>query len=201
LNVLYHEYGLDVKGWSSELTKAQQNADRIVAALNGYYGASISHPKHVSSKENLSWALCQVASRAIGGKSKYGTLRLVPLLDMVNHDFNYGSFVELTGKERLVEGDFIDAIHETDVGAFVLRSLRHGRRKALRVGQELLANYNVPQYSALDWFINMGFVPRERFNQWTKLDPALPRVRRDGPFSLHDPSASSTIDRHILYDA
>mmetsp|Transcript_5702 Transcript_5702/g.13864 ORF Transcript_5702/g.13864 Transcript_5702/m.13864 type:complete len:313 (+) Transcript_5702:846-1784(+) len=202
LNVLHYEYGVDVNGWMSELMKAQKNADRIVASLNKDYGSSISHPKDVSSKDNLSWALCQVASRAVGGKAKYGTLRLVPLLDMVNHGFNFGSFVELTGEERLGEGDFIDAIDETDKGAYVLRSLRHGRRKALRIGQELLANYNVPHYAALDWFINMGFVPTERYSSWTKLDTPLPRIRRDGPFAdpSHETSSASPIQRHVLYN-
>jgi hypothetical protein len=61
----------------------------------------------------------------------------------------------------------------------VVRSLRHGRRKALKKGQELLVNYNVPHYSPLDWFVSLGFVPSERQGQWQKVDAALPRVRQD----------------------
>lgn len=76
------------------------------------------------------------------------------------------------------ESDFIQAT-EDDAGTFVVRSLRHGRRKALRKGQELLVNYNVPHYSPLDWFVSLGFVPPERQTKWQKIDAALPRVRQD----------------------
>jgi hypothetical protein len=68
----------------------------------------------------------------------------VPILDMINHDSNAGGFIELTGKEKIENGDFVDAA-ELNSGTFVVRSLRHGRRKPLKKGQELLANYNVPQ--------------------------------------------------------
>jgi hypothetical protein len=109
-------------------------------------------------------------------------LRLVPILDLINHDVNAGGFVELSGKERLSKGDFVES-KEDDAGTFVVRSLRHGRRRPLRKGQELMANYNVPLYTPLDWFVSLGFVPPERWAPWQKLDPVLPRVRRDGPFS------------------
>ena len=46
----------------------------------------------------------------------------------------------------------------------------YGERKPLRKGQELLANYNVPMYSALDWFVNLGFLPREKMGRWKRLD-------------------------------
>ena len=107
---------------------------------------------------------------------------MIPMFDMINHDSNAGGFVEITGNERLWEFDFMDASEE-DSGTFVVRSLRHGRRKALKKGQELLVNYNVPHYSPLDWFVSLGFVPRERWARWQKMDAALPRVRRDGPFA------------------
>lgn len=61
----------------------------------------------------------------------------------------------------------------------MIRSLRHGRRKALKKGQELLVNYNIPHYSPLDWFVSMGFVPPERQGSWQKMSAALPRVRQD----------------------
>jgi hypothetical protein len=79
---------------------------------------------------------------------------------------------------RIAHGDFVEAT-EDDAGTFVVRSLRHGRRKALKKGQELLVNYNVPHYSPLDWFVSLGFVPPERQHKWQKIDPALPRVRTD----------------------
>ena len=182
INALRDELGLDVNGWPGELLKATQYADRIANGLARDYGSFLQHPKGVSVQENIAWSLCQVASRATGGSEKHGALRLIPILDMVNHDADAGGFVELTGTERLDDGDFIDA-SEDDSGAFVIRSLRHGRRKALRKGQELLANYNVPLYSPLDWFVSLGFVPPERWNRWQKIDSALPRIRRDGPFS------------------
>jgi hypothetical protein len=182
VNAYRDELGLDVNGWETELLKATQYAQRIANGLTKDYGSFISHPTGISTHENIEWALCTVASRATGGSQKHGALRLVPILDMVNHDASAGGFVELTGKERLQNDDFVDA-SEDDSGAFVIRSLRHGRRKALRKGQELLANYNVPHYSALDWFVSLGFVPPERWNKWQKVDSALPRIRRDGPFA------------------
>ncbi|VEU34885.1 unnamed protein product [Pseudo-nitzschia multistriata] len=188
INALRDNLGLEVDGWPGELLRASEYSERIVAQLANDYGIFVKHPKDKSPKANLRWALCQVASRAIGGSQKYGALRMVPLMDMLNHDFHAGGFVELTGKERLENGDFIDATNqETDAGAFVIRSLRHGRRKALRVGQELMVNYNVPHYSALDWMVSSGFVPPERYQNWQKLDAPLPRIRRDGPFAgIHD---------------
>jgi len=182
INALRNELSVDVEGWSDEIVKATKYADRIAEGLNRDYGAYIKSPKEFTSLGNIQWALCQVASRATAGNEKYGSLRLVPVLDLVNHDSNAGGFIELSGKERLEKGDFVDAT-EDDHGTFVIRSLRHGRRKPLRKGQELLANYNVPHYTPLDWFISLGFVPPERWAPWTKIDPVLPRVRRDGPFA------------------
>ncbi|KAL3939675.1 MAG: hypothetical protein SGARI_001287, partial [Bacillariaceae sp.] len=187
INAMRDELGMDVNGWQSEMLKATQYAEKIGKGLAKDYGAHMKHPKGITAEENIQWALCQVASRATGGTNKYGALRLIPLLDMVNHDVNAGGFVELTGLERLDEGDFVDATEEDDAGAFVVRSLRHGRRKALRPGQELLVSYNVPHFSALDWFVSLGFVPPERYGKWQKLDSPLPRIRQDGPFSgLHE---------------
>ena len=174
------ELGLDVNAWPSELLKATQYAERVANGLSRDYGSYIQHPKGVTAVENIQWALCQVASRGTAGSQTHGSLRLVPMADLVNHDASAGGFVELTGKESFDKGDFVNAT-EDDTGAFVVRSLRHGRRKALKVGQELLVNYNVPQYSALDWFVSLGFIPPERFKQWQKLGPGLPRVRRDSP--------------------
>jgi hypothetical protein len=42
--------------------------------------------------------------------------------------------VELTGNEQLENGNFVNA-SEKDSGTFVVRSLRHGRRKPLKKGQ------------------------------------------------------------------
>ena len=130
----------------------------------------------MTPSSTIQWALCHVASRATAASEKYGALRLVPIIDMINHDVNAGPFEELTGKESVQKGDFIDA-KENDAGAFVVRSAQHGRKKSLRIGQELLVNYNVPNYSPLDWFVSMGFVPPERTGKWTKVENVLPRTR------------------------
>lgn len=191
INALRDELGMDVDGWPGELIRATEYSERIVSSLASDYGSFLQHPKGMSAKVNIRWALCQVASRATGGLQKYGALRMIPLIDMINHDAHAGGFVELTGEERLEKGDFVDAVNEDDGGTFVLRSLRHGRRKALRIGQELIVNYNVPHYSALDWLVSSGFVPPERYQNWQKLDAPLPRIRRDGPFAgIHDISGN-----------
>lgn len=176
IKALEEELGLDVNGWPSELQKASQYADRIVQNLAHDYGSFLEHPPGTSAFDNLKWALCHVASRGIAGSQKNGALRLIPLMDMANHAESASAFVELTGKERLANGDFVDAAEE-DSGAFVLRSLRYGQRRALRKGQELLVNYNLPTFSALDYIISLGFVPPERWSQWVKMDAALPRMR------------------------
>jgi len=176
------EMGTDVQGWPAEITKAADMAERISRALGRDYGSYLAVGKDGSggdATESIRWSLCQVSSRAIAGRESYGSLRLVPILDMVNHDGEAGKFVELTGEERLEKGDFLDA-EEDDAGAFVLRSRRHGRKKALRRGQELLANYNVPFYSPLDWFLNTGYIPPERAGIWTLIDAGLPRTQRGG---------------------
>lgn len=176
------EIGVDVQGWPQELLKATEYAEKIVHDLGSDYGSYISTPNGISSSQNIEWALCQVASRATAGSEKHGSLRLVPLIDLINHDANAGGFIELTGKERLKDGDFVEATEE-ESGTFVVRSRRHGRRRPLRLGQELLANYNVPHYSPLDWFVSLGFVPPERWGAWEKIGPVLPKVRSDGPFA------------------
>lgn len=136
--VLGNELGVNVNGWPRELAKASKYAEKIVAGLARDYGSVIKNPDGVSLQDNLQWALCQVASRATAGSDKYGTLRLVPMMDMINHDANAGGFVELTGEERFEKGDFVN-IKEEEAGVmsgmFVVRSLRHGRRKPLRKGQ------------------------------------------------------------------
>jgi hypothetical protein len=182
INAYRHELGMDVQGWTSELVRATQYSKKIAEALSLDYGMFISNPEGVSPSDNINWALCQVASRATAGSDKHGSLRMIPILDLVNHDAHAGGFLELLGQERYRHGDFIET-KEEDSGSFVIRSLRHGQRKPLRKGQELLANYNVPHYTPLDWITSMAFVPPELWGQWMKIEPVLPRVRTDGPFS------------------
>lgn len=176
IQMLETEYEVETSGWTTELVKAAQYATKIAESLSRDYGAFLEIPPGITSVQNLEWALCQVASRATAGHEKYGTLRLVPLVDMINHDERAGGFVELKGNESYAEGDFIEAT-EGDGGAFVVRSLRNGRRRPLKVGQELLANYNVPHYAPLDWLISTGFVPPERWGKWHKVDRVWPPQR------------------------
>jgi hypothetical protein len=166
------EVGMDVNGWPGELSKASDRAHMIAEGLARDYGSYIKLPKGVSASATMQWALCNVASRATAASEKHGALRLIPILDMINHDVNAGGFEELNG----AEGNFVHA-SESDSGTFIVRSTRHGRRKPLRQGQELLVNYNVPNYSPLDWFVSLGFVPPERSGKWTKVEDVLPKSR------------------------
>jgi hypothetical protein len=178
------ELNVDTNGWGEELYKALIYAERIVDNMNTNFGAYLESPPGISTIDNLEWALCQVVSRGIAGSSVHGLLRLVPVVDLINHDADAGSIVELDGNERIIDGDFLDTISEFDNGTIVVRSMRHGRLRPLRRGQELMVNYNVPYYTPLDWFVYSGFVPPERTGPWFKLDAVIPPVRRDGPFAF-----------------
>jgi hypothetical protein len=178
------EWDVDTNGWGEELYKALIYAERIVDNLETHFSSYIETPPGMTSRENLQWALCQVVSRGIAGSSIHGSLRLVPVVDLINHDADAAGIVELDGTERIQDGDFLDAISELDNGTFVIRSMRYGRLRALRQGQELMVNYNVPYYTPLDWFVYSGFVPPERCLPWYKMDAVIPPVRRDGPFAF-----------------
>ena len=173
--------GTDVHGWPAEIAKAAGMMEQIVSTLASFDAPLATRPGTSAEDitENIRWALCQVASRAIAGRETHGSLRLVPIMDLINHDVTAGKFTELTGNERLDNGSFLDA-DESHAGTFVVRSIRHGERKPLKRGQELMANYNIPNYSPLDWFINMGFIPPERAGKWTYIEAALPRDMRSG---------------------
>lgn len=101
INVLQEELGVDTTGWKGEVTRAHKHAAKIAHSLAKDYGPHIKTPEGMKTVQNIEWALCQVSSRAIAGSEQFGALRMVPLLDMANHDANAGGFVELTGKERL----------------------------------------------------------------------------------------------------
>ena len=177
LTALALEMGTDVHGWPNEIAKASDAMDKIIGGML-HFTAFFEYNTHMfkSHHEALRWALCQVASRGIAGNEDYGRLRLVPVMDLINHDEDADMFIELRGNESIQEGHFVGAVKE-DAGAFVVRSQRHGRRKVLKKGQELMANYNVPHYSPLDWFINMGYIPPEREGGFVMLDAGLPRDR------------------------
>eukprot|EP00980_Cylindrotheca_fusiformis_P018692 scaffold6226_cov118-Cylindrotheca_fusiformis.AAC.6 len=123
----------------------------------------------------IQWALCIVSSRGTaassiahhpgeegtGGDPLSSGVRLVPLADLANHWKASGGFIELSGRERIVLGDFMDAV-PNDSGAFVIRSIwKCGTTRELSVGDEITVNYNLPEYNAVDWFLSLGFVPTE----------------------------------------
>ena len=127
--------GTDTSGWPHEIAKASDSMDNIAAGLLHFtvffqYNTSMFNSHH----EALRWSLCQVASRAIAGNEEHGRLRLVPMMDMINHDEAADMFNELKGDESYHNGHFVDAVKE-DAGAFVVRSQRHDRRKVLKKGQ------------------------------------------------------------------
>lgn len=177
LTALALEMGTDIQGWPNEIAKASDSMDKIAVGL-AHFSAFFQFDTTMfkNPHDAMRWSLCQVASRAIAGNAEHGRLRLVPMMDLINHDEAADMFIELKGNESAIEGHFVGAVEE-DAGAFVVRSMRHDRRKVLKKGQELMANYNVPHYSPLDWFINMGYVPPEREGRYTMLDPGLPRNR------------------------
>ena len=177
LEMLQYEFDVETAGWSTELLKAAQYASKIAESLARDYGAYLQTPPGLTPAQNLEWALCHVASRATAGSEKYGALRLVPLADMINHDATAGGFVEMRGDESWTKGDFVESTGPHDAGAFVVRSLRNGRRRPLKVGQELMVNYNVPHYSPLDWLVSTGFLPPERWGKWHKVDRVWPPQR------------------------
>lgn len=166
IEVMAFELGLDVNAWPGELVKATERANMIAEGLNKDYGKYIKVSDGETSLEVIQWALCQVASRATAGSEQFGLLRLVPMADMVNHDVNAGGFSEPFNRGGT-----------QDAGKIVVRSIRHGRRRPLKKGQEVLVNYNVPDYSPLDWFVSLGFVPQEAMKKWKKVEPHFKKTR------------------------
>lgn len=160
------ELGMDVSGWPEELAKSGDRAKLIAQSLYETYGAFIAKHPSFTTLESIEWALCHVASRATAGSDRYGALRLVPAVDIINHDINAGHFIETL---TTTDNDNKIAMEENQLGSIYVMSKRHGKMKPLQYLQELLVDYNVPAYSALDWFVSMGFVPSERQVPWMKI--------------------------------
>eukprot|EP00588_Corethron_pennatum_P036318 CAMPEP_0194346662 /NCGR_PEP_ID=MMETSP0171-20130528/105552_1 /TAXON_ID=218684 /ORGANISM="Corethron pennatum, Strain L29A3" /LENGTH=503 /DNA_ID=CAMNT_0039113821 /DNA_START=782 /DNA_END=2294 /DNA_ORIENTATION=- len=192
-----HDAGVDAYGWFNEVNKARENADRIVLNLSRYYGSyiyslGVKHKPsfllqwalcHVTSRGivadpdtedfalffsiHFPLAFCHVTSRGIVADPRHGRLRLVPILDMVNHDNVAGGFDEDQGKNKT------EAWTESLDGSLLLKNTRNGRNKVPKPGRELFANYNLNTYSPLDSFINLGFVPYEKLQPWSHLEAGL----------------------------
>ena len=228
---LGQELGMDVNGWHAEVMKASDYADRIANALSRDYGVYIlnnihnhHHPMtgriHKSKFQSMAaasssafaaiqWSLCQVSSRATAANVEFGgALRLIPLLDLVNHDAEAAGFHEIitpaqsSGGDDNSDNDDNGNDNDSYPGAFTLRSTRHGIASRVRQGKELMANYNVPNFSPLDWFINIGYVPPERTHRWVKLDAALPRqyTRRSTATAATPTAGSDTLSKNYDKD-
>jgi hypothetical protein len=96
----------------------------------------------------IEWALCIVSSRgtaaspALGG----GSVRLVPLADMFNHDVNSDGFIELSEEDG-----------ENLLGTFEVRRTK----KEYMEMEEITVNYNLADYTRDEWFLSHGFLPPE----------------------------------------
>ena len=156
-------------------------ANRVSTGMASDYGeylAKSAWPKDWKNdaSQALLWGLCTVSSRGtaanqIPGDSEFGTgIRLVPLADMANHDLLSAGFIELSGDERVANGGFVDA-SSSDAGTFVIRAVwgADWKTKELDVGDEITVNYNLPYYGAVDWYMSLGFVPREASDQKDEL--------------------------------
>merc|ERR1712224_716154 len=124
------------------------------------------------------------------------------MMDLINHDERAEKFYEVQGDESAEQlASTSDNVEELS-GAFIVRSTRNGFPKPLRKGQELMANYNVPTYSPLDWFLNMGFLPPERIGKWQMLrfeSYGMPRTKATGS-STGSPEVQ-ILRRHTYNDA
>ena len=161
-----------------DIDEAIEYAYRVSNGMAGDYGeylAQTGWPKEWKKDTGaaLQWALCMVSSRGTAANSVVTAggdptnsqtstgVRLVPLVDMANHHKSSFGFTELSGSERLVREDFMDATPE-DAGAFVVRSCwKCGTTRVLEPGDEITVNYNLPAYGPVDWFLSLGFVPPE----------------------------------------
>lgn len=151
---------------------ALQYAHRVSNGMAGDYGEYLvvaknnEWPKEWKAEPALAlrWALCVVSSRATAatGDSTTGTgVRLVPLADMANHFKSSGGFTELSGKERVAKGDFMDTTQEYARDFLVRSTWKCGTSRELVQGEEITVNYNLPDYGPVDWFLSLGFVPPE----------------------------------------
>lgn len=162
------DLGLNVSGWPEELNKARARAKLIAESISETYGAYIAREANESSHGSIEWALCHVASRATAGSTRYGALRMIPIVDMINHNIDSGRILEVKSFDNVYDG----SLRNKSPGSIYVSSMRHGILKPLKKQQELLVDYNVPMYSPLDWFISLGFVPPERYAPWKKVPSA-----------------------------
>lgn len=206
---LARDYGNYIIPLNSNNNSQRHGRNRHQGRQNGQSKNSNSnlnqHTNNMSPYQLIQWALCTVASRAIQGIESHGQWRLVPILDLINHDeeaaevVELGADIEIEKNGNYAGGDENESdaysmknhqsqnqerekkrwnLDEDDAGAMIVRSMRYDLPNHLKKGQELLINYSIPHYSPLDWFINLGFIPIERSLRWKRLVNALPGVSR-----------------------
>lgn len=86
---------VDVNGWPGEFNKAAEHAGMIRDSLAKDYGLYLAPTRGEMILQTLQWSLCQVASRATAGNERHGKLRLVLIIDLINHDVDAGRFEEV----------------------------------------------------------------------------------------------------------
>ncbi|CAJ1957941.1 unnamed protein product [Cylindrotheca closterium] len=168
-----------------EIEMALQYATHVSLGMYGDYGEYLANdawPREWKDEPALAlrWAMCVVSSRATAanrraGDNNSGTgVRLIPLVDLANHRKASSGFVELSGSERIVYDDFMDATSD-DTGSFVVRSAwKCGTTRVdLEKGDEITVNYNLPAYQAVDWFLSLGFLPAELSSNTMKTNDEL----------------------------
>lgn len=154
---------IDLGAWLKATDEGAKYVDKVSSGLHKDYGGFLG-----ISKDALVWALGMVSSRSMGGEKG---ARLVPLLDLVNHNetaapftsFNALEYNDVERSSRSVE-ERRDAARRVEGDDWSLWSFDSDNQtpRPLRPGDELLANYFCPEdYSPFDWWLNAGFIPIE----------------------------------------
>ena len=156
--------------WRDEARRAAAYAERVANGLAGDFGAALR-----VDAADVAWALGVVSSRAMGGGA---APKLVPLLDLLNHDAGRSPFTSFDAVAATVEtrlaarGVRGGATLGSGRAAVNAKNREHdgddwcywsftddGRPLELKAGDEVMANYKTEDYDALEWFLNAGFVP------------------------------------------
>ncbi|KAL7550946.1 hypothetical protein ACHAWF_015648 [Thalassiosira exigua] len=97
----------------------------------------------------IQWSLCILSSRGTAASSALGggSVRLVPMADLFNHDVNSFGFIEST-EQNAGSGELM--------GAFEVK-----RKEQVVPGDEITVDYNLVDFTPEEWFLSHGFVPQE----------------------------------------
>ena len=161
--------GIDI----SDVEMAINYAYRVSNGMSNDYAESLTSNNwpnewKIQPELGFKWALCIVNSRATAGNNIAGNdtsgvgVRLVPIADLANHLYMSNGFIELNGNNNNDGSNDNDS--DDDIGAFVIKAPTWGDGKTLKdlqLGDEITVNYNLPGYTAIDWFLSLGFIPPE----------------------------------------